>query len=144
MFKYKIWLIVIWMWAAPVLNRGDSFYYGLLLVSTSDISAIIFGRLVMHVGAGCWWCWYWCLCLCLCNLMYTIASHTCRDYPIMLIHPDFYLPLINTHVAKQYNQREIFEYYSKCFRFHCEHRMSDMCRSDRYIVNFIGVFDDSI
>lgn len=42
------------MWAAPVLNWGDSFYYGLLLVSTSDISDIIFGRLVVHVGVGCW------------------------------------------------------------------------------------------
>lgn len=40
------------MWATAMLNRGDSFYYGPLLLSTSDISDIIFGRLVMHVSGG--------------------------------------------------------------------------------------------
>lgn len=34
--------------ASKMLNRGDSFYYGQLLLSTSDISDIMFDRLVEH------------------------------------------------------------------------------------------------
>lgn len=35
------------------VNRGDSFYYCPLLLSTSDISDIIFGRLVAHIRVSC-------------------------------------------------------------------------------------------